>query len=903
MEENKKKVKSKKSLIIVIVIVAVLVVGAVVAAVVLLNSGSVQKILEPIQKSVYSSKTGDLGQPNDDVGVMILSCDSTDELSDARNITVTNRANRYVEGTGAFMNSTFTEIIGQGVFKEMIDISDYKSVHISIYVEDASKLRDAIWLEFTSAVVFDDDEISWLIPVSKFENGWNEFYLAIEGAYLTGEPELDSLFYFRMFSIGLEYGTTVIYDNIYATNTEGVVYEPDMVMQEVEPDPYEETKSTEGLMIMSCNTVNIFESLMDTTVTVEKGEFVEGTGAFKLGVNHSSYGKLATPRDISAYKNGYIHINIYVNDVAHLTHEMNFELSSSGMYDKDEYQWVISTSSLKSGWNELWLPISDGIQTGKPDLSAINFFRVFTMEPTDGYKIIIDNVYATLEGARDSYKETASTTGKMITSCNTINTFSKLLNAEVTTAKGEFVEGTGAFKSTNPTSSLIEANFKKAVDISGYTDGYMNLSVYINDTSYLGDLLILELTSSGIYDVDEFHFDISTSSLKNGWNNLTIPMSKGGQVGKPNLGAINYLRLYTTTDKAYAKRVFIVDNIYVVSAEEGYVSEETEAKEGIMIASCNTADIFKTLEFATVTKKDGEFVEGTGALKTTGYSDLLFFGILNAKKDISACKDGYIHISFYIDDVSKLATDVAIEISSSTEPDVDEYQWNISKDSLENGWNELWLGYTNVANLAVIGEPNLSAIQRIRVYTVGQKEGLVTIFDNIYATSKLYAGSGCSCGEAIYPGDILKANCLCYFSNSFNMKLTNQSVEGDYALQAKKPEAGMFGAFKTAVDISNYKDGYVHVSIYVDDVDKLSNSVKFELSSSGTNDKNEYNWEIKKSSLKDGWNELWLSIKDAGVTGTPDLAAINYFRLYSPQCDSSLVLRIDDVYASLKKGE
>ncbi len=900
MEENKKKVINKKSLVIIIAVIAVLVIGAVVALL-FLNPGAAQKILEPIQKSIYESKTGDLGQPNDDVGVMILSCDSTDELSDARNITVNNRANRYVEGTGAFMNSSFTEIIGQGVFKEMMDISEYKSVHISIYIEDKEKLNDAIWFELTSAVVFDDDEISWLIPISEIENGWNEFYLSIEGAYLTGEPELDALFYFRMFSIGLDYGTTVIYDNIYATNTEGVVYQPDIVMQEVEPDPYKETASSEGLMIVSCNTVNIFESLMDTTVTVEKGEFVEGTGAFKLGVNHSSYGKLATPRNISAYKDGYIHIHLYINDVSHLTKEVNFELSSSGVYDKDEYQWVISTSSLKSGWNELWLPISDGIKLGKPDLSAINFFRIFTMDPTDGYNIILDNVYATNEGARDSYKETAATEGKMITSCNTINTFSKLINAEVTTVKGEFVEGTGALKSTNPTSSLLEANFKKAVDISGYADGYINLSVYINDTSYLGDLLILELTSSGIYDIDEWHFDIPTSSLKNGWNKLSIPMSKSGQIGEPDLSAIDYIRLYTTTDEKKAKRVFIVDNIYVVSADENYVSEETEAIDGKMIASCNTADIFSTLEFAEVTKVSGQYVEGTGALKTTGYSDLLLYGVLATPKDLAAYKDGYVHISFYIDDVTKLTTDVAIELSSSLDPDVDEYQWNVSKDSLKDGWNELWLGYQDTTDLAIIGEPNLSSIKRIRVYTMGQKEGMVTIFDNIYTTDTLYGGSGCSCGNATYIGDILNGDCLCYYQNAFNMKLTNQCVEGDYALQAKKPEAGIYGSFKKAVDISAYKKGYLHISIYIDDVAKLKNNINFELSSSGTYDKNELDWEIKKGNLKNGWNDIWLPMGEAAVTGSVDLSEINYFRLSTPQCDSSLIIRIDDVYASLTK--
>lgn len=901
MDENMKKVKSKKPLIIGI-IVGVLVIATAVAAILLWsNPNAVQKILKPITKSVYTAKSKDLGQPNDDVGKMILSCDSIEELSDAKNISVINRVERYVEGTGAFMNSSFTDIIGQGVFKEMVDISEYKSVHISIYIEDTSKLRDAIWFELTSAVVFDDDEISWLIPVSKFQNGWNEFYLAIDGAYLTGEPDLTSLFYFRMFSIGLQYGTTIIYDNIYATNTEGVIYEPEAMRVPVEPDEYEETKATEGKMIMSCNTVNIFESLMFVEVTTKQGEFVEGTGAFKMtgGADSRAEGIFVDPVDISAYKDGFIHFSLYVNNVSLLTDRINFELSSAGgTYDTDECQWYIELANLKNGWNEIWIPVANAVKMGNPDLSAIDFFRIYTLDPKDGYQIILDDVHVTMEGARDDYKETEAENGKMIVSGNTVNIFSKIQTAMVTTKEGEFVEGTGALKSTSNWSSLMEANFREKVDISAYENGYMHMSIYINDVTYLGENLIVEFTSSGIYDKDEFNFEIKTSTLKNGWNELTLPMAKAGRIDKPDFSAINYMRIYTSEPKEMPKRVFILDNVYAILAEEGYVNEETKAVDGKMIASCNTTDIFSQLEWAEVTKKAGEFVEGTGALKTKGYSDLLLYGILNAKCDISAYKDGYIHISLYVDDVAKLKNDIAIELSSSVDADVNEYQWNIAKATLQNGWNELWLDYVNVTK---IGEPDLGAIKRIRVYTVGQKEGLVTIFDNIYATDKLYAGIGCSCGNPTYVGTIMNGNCLCYYKDSFNMKLSNQSVEGQYSLQAKMPEAGMYGVFKKAVNISNYKDGYVHLSIYVDDVRKLKYNVNFELSSSGTYDKHELDWEIAKNSLKNGWNDIWLPLNDGDVTGNPDLAAINYFRLYTPQCNSELVLRLDNVYASMTK--
>ena len=59
MEQNKKKITNKKSLVIVIAIVTVLVLGAV-AAIFLLKSPAVQKILEPIEKSVYKPKSKDL---------------------------------------------------------------------------------------------------------------------------------------------------------------------------------------------------------------------------------------------------------------------------------------------------------------------------------------------------------------------------------------------------------------------------------------------------------------------------------------------------------------------------------------------------------------------------------------------------------------------------------------------------------------------------------------------------------------------------------------------------------------------------------------------------------------------------------------------------------------------------
>lgn len=133
------------------------------------------------------------------------------------------------------------------------------------------------------------------------------------------------------------------------------------------------------------------------------------------------------------------------------------------------------------------------------------------------------------------------------------------------------------------------------------------------------------------------------------------------------------------------------------------------------------------------------------------------------------------------------------------------------------------------------------------------------------------------------------------------MKLSTESVEGNFALQAQNAQAGMFGAFAKSVNIKDYKTGYIHLSLYIDDVSKLKNNISFELSSSGTHDKNELDWEIKKKTLKNGWNEIWLKVEDAAVTGSPKYRAINYFRLYSAKCDADMIFILDNVYAAKTK--
>lgn len=97
-----------------------------------------------------------------------------------------------------------------------------------------------------------------------------------------------------------------------------------------------------------------------------------------------------------------------------------------------------------------------------------------------------------------------------------------------------------------------------------------------------------------------------------------------------------------------------------------------------------------------------------------------------------------------------------------------------------------------------------------------------------------------------------------------------------------------------SIDISEFNKGYLHFYIYCSDITKIGSVGQIEITSSGTCDVNEYNWNIMQHVTKTGWNEVWLDLFGAGTTGGfADLSNINYFRIYF--LDSSATFYIDNI--------
>ena len=136
-------------------------------------------------------------------------------------------------------------------------------------------------------------------------------------------------------------------------------------------------------------------------------------------------------------------------------------------------------------------------------------------------------------------------------------------------------------------------------------------------------------------------------------------------------------------------------------------------------------------------------------------------------------------------------------------------------------------------------------------------------------------------------------NCDSWFS-PFNASYNNNKeyvIEGNGSWRWKTTT--FEGSF-TSIDISEYKQGYLHFYIYCSDISKIGTAGQIEITSSGHCDENEYNWNLMQYVTKTGWNEVWLDLFGAGTTGgIADLSNINYMRIYT--LDSSATFYIDNI--------
>ncbi len=87
----------------------------------------------------------------------------------------------------------------------------------------------------------------------------------------------------------------------------------------------------------------------------------------------------------------------YISDVTKMEGANQVELGSAGKPDSDEYNWRLE--GLADGWNYIRLPISEAGVQGNPDLSEINWFRLYSFKSAnittriDAIQLISEGIY------------------------------------------------------------------------------------------------------------------------------------------------------------------------------------------------------------------------------------------------------------------------------------------------------------------------------------------------------------------------------------------------------------------------------------------------------------------------------------------------------------------------------
>jgi alpha-L-fucosidase 2 len=130
--------------------------------------------------------------------------------------------------------------------------------------------------------------------------------------------------------------------------------------------------------------------------------------------------------------------------------------------------------------------------------------------------------------------------------------------------------------------------------------------------------------------------------------------------------------------------------------------------------------------------------------------------------------------------------------------------------------------------------------------------------------------------------------------NTLSLDTTNKQQGTGCLSETGAIEGQFWKSFGTAVNAGvTESSGYLEFEYYISDATKLSANNQIEISSSGTCDNNEYFWSMP-TGLVNGWNHFKLKLSNAGKIGTPNLSAINWFRIYN-FVTASVTAKIDNI--------
>jgi hypothetical protein len=177
-------------------------------------------------------------------------------------------------------------------------------------------------------------------------------------------------------------------------------------------------------------------------------------------------------------------------------------------------------------------------------------------------------------------------------------------------------------------------------------------------------------------------------------------------------------------------------------------------------------------------------------------------------------------------------------------------------------------------------------------------DGLVTARSPGTATILAIAQDGekSAAAQITVPGSIYLDNCdqLTFWNSSAGLILNSTDPkQGTNCIEFTGSTTDEFKKVFSPVYYSGItnENAVLKFWYFVSDVSKCG-TVRVELGSAGKADEDELSWPL--AGLIDGWNQISLKINQASVLGSPNLNAINWFRIYN-QKTGAITTRIDGI--------
>ena len=366
-----------------------------------------------------------------------------------------------------------------------------------------------------------------------------------------------------------------------------------------------------SFMLDNCDSLTDWNS--STQLILDTAEKKEGTASIQFrGSGDVEFRKVFS----TAYnaniieKDAVLQFWYFISNASRLSSSNQVELGSGGTNDVDEYYW--SLSNLKTGWNLITLRLSDAAKQGAPDLSAINWFRLYNSKsgsvrsridelqildfnatspktnltvnngsgsgayeedtqvnvtlgtPPEGLKFngwerisgnaLILNPYSTSTTVYVFDEDSEVTAnfveaGNFLDDCDSTNDWSGSITLNVEEKK----EGLGSLEFTGLTVDEFTKVFATPYNSQGdESNTTLSFWYYVSDTRFVLDNQ-LEIGSAGRADTDEYNWSIS--NLVDGWNFIELNVSDANKIGNPDLSAINWFRFYQRKRNTVTTRI------------------------------------------------------------------------------------------------------------------------------------------------------------------------------------------------------------------------------------------------------------------------------------------------------------------------------------------------------------